>query len=69
MNHNITTLSAAALLAIPLSRPERLFTGDPGQAQREFRTLVAIWHPDRCLHLEATAVFQHLNPCGRPREC
>lgn len=61
MNHDITALPAATLLAMPLSRPERLFTGDPDQARREFRTLVAIWHPDRCSHPEATAVFQHLN--------
>lgn len=61
MNHDITALSAEALLAIPLSVPERLFTGDPDQAQREFRTLAAHWHPDRCSRPEATAVFQHLN--------
>ena len=61
MNHDIAALSAETLLAIPLSIPERLFTGDPDQARREFRTLVAIWHPDRCSRPEATAVFQHLS--------
>ena len=61
MNHDIATLSAETLLAIPLSIPERLFTGDPDQARCEFRTLVAIWHPDRCSRPEATAVFQHLS--------
>ncbi len=61
MNHDIAALSAETLLAIPLSIPDRLFTGDPDQARREFRTLVAIWHPDRCSRPEATAVFQHLS--------
>ena len=61
MNHDITALPAETLLAIPLSVPEHLFTGDPDQARREFRTLVAIWHPDRCSRPEATAVFQHLS--------
>lgn len=60
MNH-LATLSAESLLAIPLSAPERLFAGDEAQARQEFRTLVSIWHPDRCRQAEATEVFQHLN--------
>ncbi len=61
MNHDIAMLSAETLLAIPLSIPERLFSGVAEQAQREFRTLVALWHPDRCSHPDATVVFQHLS--------
>lgn len=60
MNH-LTDLSAEALLAIPPSAPERLFTGAAEQAQREFRALVSVWHPDRSRHGRATEVFQHLN--------
>ena len=54
------TLSAATLLAIPPTEPERLFSGDPETARQEFRALASIWHPDRCPHPEATEVFQHL---------
>ncbi|MGB5063169.1 MAG: J domain-containing protein [Candidatus Competibacter sp.] len=54
-------LSAATLLAIPPTEPERLFSGNPETARQEFRALVSIWHPDRCPRPEATAVFQHLN--------
>ena len=60
MNH-LATLTAESLLAIPLSAPERLFTGDADQARQEFRALVSIWHPDRCRRAEANPVFQHLN--------
>lgn len=56
-----TTLSAEALLAIPLSAPERLFTGDEKRARREFRTLASLWHPDRNSCLKAAEVFQHLH--------
>lgn len=57
----ITTLSAEALLAIPLMEPERLFTGDAQQAKQEFRALAAIWHPDRRPDAGASEVFQHLS--------
>ena len=60
MNHH-ATLSAELLLTIPLSAPERLFTGDEAQARQEFRTLVSNWHPDRCRQAEANEVFQHIN--------
>ena len=54
------TLSAATLLAIPPTEPERLVSGDPETARQEFRALASIWHPDRCSRPEATEVFQHL---------
>lgn len=53
-------LSANALLAIPPTEPERMFSGDPETARQEFRALASIWHPDRCPRPEATEVFQHL---------
>lgn len=59
--NNVTTFSAAALLAIPLSEPERLFTGDEDTAKQEFRALATRWHPDRCPDAETTGVFQHVN--------
>ncbi|MDG4555425.1 MAG: hypothetical protein P9E24_14450 [Candidatus Competibacter sp.] len=54
------TQSAAMLLAIPPTEPERLFSGDPETARQEFRALASVWHPDRCSRPEATEVFQHL---------
>lgn len=57
----MTTLSAEELLAIRLSEPERLFTGDEETAKQEFRALAARWHPDRCPDGGATGVFQHVN--------
>ena len=59
--NTVTTLSAAALLAIELSEPERLFTGDEEIAKQEFRVLAARWHPDRCPDAGTTGVFQHVN--------
>ena len=61
VTHDVSHWSAAALLAIPPTAPERLFSGDAEQARTEYRALVALWHPDRCAHTEATEVFQHLN--------
>ena len=45
-----TELSAAQILAIPENTPEKLFSGEPGKAQTEFRRLGRRWHPDskRC---------------------
>ncbi|MCP5196933.1 MAG: J domain-containing protein [Gammaproteobacteria bacterium] len=57
----MTDRSAEALLAIPLTEPERLFTHDAGQARQEFRALARVWHPDRCAQARATEVFQHLS--------
>ncbi len=59
--NDVTALSAEALLAIRLSEPERLFTGDEAGAHQEFRALAARWHPDRCPDAGTTSVFQHVN--------
>ncbi|MCC9004548.1 MAG: molecular chaperone DnaJ, partial [Candidatus Competibacter sp.] len=59
--NDVTALSAEALLAIRLSEPERLFTGDKAVAHQEFRALAARWHPDRCPDAGTTGVFQHVN--------
>lgn len=39
-------MTAAEILAIPLSAPEKLFTGDADRAREEFRLLAKEWHPD-----------------------
>ncbi|HRF44296.1 MAG TPA: hypothetical protein PLD30_08650 [Candidatus Competibacteraceae bacterium] len=57
----MTDQSAEVLLAIPLAEPERLFTANEELAQQEFRTLAAVWHPDRCAQARSTEVFQHLS--------
>jgi hypothetical protein len=59
--NDVTALSAAALLAIRPSAPERLFTGDEAVARQEFRALAARWHPDRDPDSGAIGVFQHVN--------
>jgi hypothetical protein len=59
--NTLINLSAEALLAIELSKPEHLFTGDEEVAKQEFRALAARWHPDRQPDAATTAVFQHLN--------
>lgn len=53
--------TAEAILAIPLSEPERLFA-DPAALHGEWRSLAAYWHPDRrAAESRATEVFQHLS--------
>lgn len=52
--------SAAAILGIPASRPELLFTGDEADAHLLYHRLAAKWHPDRNRAPEATGVFQHI---------
>jgi hypothetical protein len=42
------TITAAALLAIPAARPERLFSGDEEADRRLYRRLAMDFHPDRC---------------------
>jgi hypothetical protein len=48
------------ILGIPAKRPERLFSGDPDTAKRQFRSLASRWHPDRNHDPHAAAVFAHL---------
>lgn len=58
MTRRPETLTADAILCIPLDRPEKLFTGDPVVARQELRRLVSLWHPDRHAGPRATEVFQ-----------
>jgi hypothetical protein len=41
------TITAAHLLTIPASRPEKLFTGDDDEDRRIYRRLAMDFHPDR----------------------
>lgn len=50
-------MNAAAILAIPLTDPERLFTA-PGTVKDEFRDLSKQWHPD--MHGGESEVFAHI---------
>ena len=43
---DISTLTADAILAIPETQPERLFTGEVDMLKREYRELAKRWHPD-----------------------
>ena len=42
---DIGKITANAILAVPLSDPERLFSS-PGDARAEYRALAMRWHPD-----------------------
>lgn len=53
-----TTWTAAGLLAIPASCPEKLFSGDTEADRRLYRTLAMDFHPDR--HPSYGEVFRHL---------
>src|SRR5580698_1786547 len=46
---------------IGFKNPEMLFTGDPYDAEKEYKALKLFWHPDRNHDLKATEVFQHLS--------
>ena len=46
MHTDFATLSAAAFLAIPEDRPERLFQGSADNAKKAYRQLAMRWHPD-----------------------
>jgi hypothetical protein len=58
MSDPATTFTAAALLAIPLSRPEKLFSGDAEADGKLYRRLAGEFHPDR--HPACGEVFKHL---------
>ena len=60
MSTDFATLSAAALLAIPEDRPERLFKGGFDDVKKTYRLLAMKWHPDRSHDPSARAVFQHI---------
>ena len=57
---DLATLSAAALLAIPADRPERLFQGRHDEIREVYRQLAMRWHPDRAGDADAQSVFQHI---------
>ena len=60
MRTDFANLTAAALLAIPGDRPERLFEGSADDVKRHYRRLAMAWHPDRNRDPSAPAVFQHI---------
>lgn len=53
-------LSAAQILAIPLSSPEMLFS-EPTSVKDEHRQLAKRWHPDMNADAAAPAVIAHIN--------
>lgn len=56
----VDTLTAAQILAIAPTEPERLFSADPESLRHEFATLAKIWHPDRNGSSEARDVLRHV---------
>ncbi len=52
--------TAEAILAVPLDKPERLFSGG-GAIKKEWHGLAALWHPDRNPEPRAAGVLQHIN--------
>lgn len=44
---DISALTADDILAIPVDKPELLFTADEDVAKAEYRKLVSSWHPDQ----------------------
>ena len=61
---DLLSLTSAAILAIPETAPERLFSA-PGRVEAEFRALVRRWHPDNFATSRlpdfSTAVLPHVN--------
>jgi len=57
-------MNAAAILAIPVDQPERLFK-TPTLLRSEFGGLVMEWHPDRNKAPEAAAVVDHIQALYR----
>jgi len=56
-----TVISFTADQIIGFKNPEKLFTGDPYTAEKEYKALKIYWHPDRSKDPKATDVFQHLS--------
>jgi hypothetical protein len=56
----VDTLTAAQILAIAPTEPERLFSADPDCLRQEFASLAKIWHPDRNSSSQAQDVLQHV---------
>ncbi|HVZ40008.1 MAG TPA: J domain-containing protein [Candidatus Kapabacteria bacterium] len=57
----IDTNSAAALLSIPITEPERLFAGDAGAIRLAYHQLALHWHPDRNSDPQAAEVTAQIN--------
>lgn len=60
MSTDFAHLSAAAILAMPADRPERLFKGSLEDVKKAWRQLAMRWHPDRSGDPRAVEVFQHI---------
>lgn len=58
-------LTGEQILAIPLSAPEKLFSGDLEIAKGEYHILSRRWHPDRSRESAATAIFQRVTELYR----
>jgi len=52
--------TAEAILRIPPSNPELLFSGDEAAVHQLYHRLAAQWHPDRNTSPFATEVFQRI---------
>ena len=57
---DISTLTDDDILAIPVDKPELLFTADKDTALAEFRVLLSKWHPDKNPMVDE-AVMAHVN--------
>jgi hypothetical protein len=62
------TLTADQILGIRPRAPERLFSGEADVAKRQFRSLAALWHPDRNRDARAGRVFAHVAMLYREAE-
>src|SRR5262249_55085509 len=56
----LETLTAAQILAIAPTEPERLFSANPASLRHEFTVLAKCWHPDRNGASEAAKVMQRV---------
>ncbi|MFL5381490.1 MAG: molecular chaperone DnaJ [Longimicrobiaceae bacterium] len=59
-------ITAAALLAIPAHRPEKLFSGDEEADRKLYRRLAFDFHPDR--HPENAEAFKRLGELKKERD-
>jgi hypothetical protein len=55
-------ITGNSILAVPLDRPERLFSGNGSTLKKDWLALAALWHPDRnASEPDAGKVLQHIN--------